>query len=88
MIYDLHNDYPTALKSDIVSKYVSGLPAGVTATAAIWTSELGSNAYKEVSRLTIALTALKVPIAIEDIGFYRKLNMNMKLLTFPTLFVT
>lgn len=74
MIYDLHNDYPTALKSDAVSKYVSDLPAGVTATAAIWTSELGSNAYKEVSRLTIALTALKVPIAIEDIGFLSELN--------------
>lgn len=69
MIFDLHNDYPTALNEARYADYLSDMPAGVIAVAAIWTSELGQNACDRVARMTAKLSTLSVPIAVEDIGF-------------------
>ncbi|MCH5165796.1 MAG: membrane dipeptidase [Clostridiales bacterium] len=73
MFFDLHNDYPTVLSSDRFAEYLNDLLGlGITATAAIWTSEFGENAVKRLRETTSRLRAVqgcnKLPIAIEDIG--------------------
>lgn len=74
MLFDLHNDYPTALTESECIEYASELSrSGVTAVAAIWTSEFGENALQTVMRITARLRnvdSLKYcPVAIEDMGF-------------------
>ncbi|MDE7464630.1 MAG: membrane dipeptidase [Clostridiales bacterium] len=68
MIFDLHNDFPTELSVNDFADYIRFCDGVVT--AAIWTSEFDKrSANARVAELEKSLTAINVPIAIEDIGF-------------------
>ncbi len=67
MIFDLHNDYPTALDKSKFDGYVS-TNDGVTIVAAVFTAEFDrAVAADKVKDLRAALRG--VPTAIEDMGF-------------------
>lgn len=70
-MFDLHNDFPTALAASAHSEYIKSLGRGNYATAVIWTSEFDrDDAKRRVDEITTALRRIgKFPIAIEDIGF-------------------
>lgn len=68
MIFDLHNDFPTAIDKTRFNAYASACEGKVT--AAIWTSEFDTvDAETRVADILGALSGLNEPIAIEDIGF-------------------
>ena len=66
MVFDLHNDFPTAIEKGEFASYVRS--NDVKITSVIWTSEF-ENASARVNELYDALKPLNNPIAIEDIGF-------------------
>lgn len=67
MIFDLHNDYPTALAEREIGGYAKATD-GATIVAAIFTGEFEpSGAAKMVKTLRTRLAG--VPTAIEDMGF-------------------
>ena len=66
MIFDLHNDFPTALPSYEFARYIER--AAATVTAAIWTSEL-SDPRGFIETIMPTLENSGMPIALEDIGF-------------------
>ena len=66
MIFDLHNDFPTALPSSEFARYIER--AAATVTAAIWTSEL-SDPRGFIGTIMPTLENSGMPIALEDIGF-------------------
>lgn len=73
MIFDLHNDFPTALSQDEFGTYLDGCENN-TVTAVIWTSDYDRyTAYDTVRALTRKLRACSnkraLPVAIEDLGF-------------------
>ena len=71
MIFDLHNDFPTALCDKDYGSYIDSI-GDTTVTAAIWTSELNMDAIKTVKDISARLSGFdknRLPIAIEDIGF-------------------
>lgn len=73
MIFDLHNDYPTALSANRYRDYIDSCGNNIV-TAAIWTSEIGDDTAVAVVENTVkSLSELKtdklIPIAVEDIGF-------------------
>lgn len=71
MLFDLHNDFPTALDYGKYSEYLSDKCDIAKITAVIWTSAFDRNALAVVTDLTSKLSALPgtIPIALEDIGF-------------------
>lgn len=72
MIFDLHNDFPTALDKELYKKYVKQNRKTLI-TAVIWTSELGDRATEKVDDITEALRRVgRMPIAVEDVGFLAK----------------
>ncbi len=72
MIFDLHNDFPTAIPERDHRDYIAK-NADAVITAAIWTSDMGDSALENVRRITDKLISFgvsrQVRIAIEDIGF-------------------
>lgn len=70
MLFDLHNDFPTAISEKEFYTYVKSLKETLP-TAAVWTSELGENAFDVFVSIVGSLRQKlpNVPIAIEDIGF-------------------
>ena len=70
MIFDLHNDFPTALCDKDFADYIDSV-GNNTVTAAIWTSELHGDVIKTVNDIAARLHTIDkitLPIAIEDIG--------------------
>lgn len=75
MIFDLHNDFPTALRRCDYGKFLSDC-GNNTVTAVIWTSDYARDvALDTVNAVTDALNmsanGRALPIAIEDLGFLR-----------------
>lgn len=70
MIFDLHNDYPTASDEKDIKRYSASVDGIIT--AAIWTTDMRGDVAGRVKSLTEALSALGTPAAIEDIGFLGK----------------
>lgn len=75
MIFDLHNDFPTAICESDMRDYVMR-DRNAVVTAAIWTSEMGERALDNVRRITDSLLldiadsdTRGLRIAVEDIGF-------------------
>ncbi len=74
MIFDLHNDFPTALCDKDYFGYADSIGDN-TVTAAIWTSELSGDVIKTVGEISARVRELDricLPIAVEDIGFLYK----------------
>ncbi len=69
-MFDLHNDFPTALPQSAYRSYYGGaidaLGDGAQITSVIWTSELRS--AQAVTEITQKLIPFNAPIAIEDLG--------------------
>lgn len=72
-MFDLHNDYPTALPISEYSRYLSTECRNNTVVAVIYTTEFDTRrAIDNVRAITNALSDKKVAnIAIEDVGFLR-----------------
>ncbi|MCM1367390.1 MAG: membrane dipeptidase [Roseburia sp.] len=73
MIFDLHNDFPTAFSPREYRKYLDGCGKN-TVTAAIWTSDFDKDTARgTVDAITNSLRSCgknrAVHIAIEDLGF-------------------
>lgn len=67
MLFDLHNDFPTVVRTERFGDCVRGADA---VTSVIWTSKFDrGSALARTESLTNELCALGVPVAIEDMGF-------------------
>lgn len=71
MIFDLHNDFPTALGCAELADYISRNSSLATVTAAVWTDGLSGRRSDRVREIIVSLRRAghTGPIAIEDIGF-------------------
>lgn len=72
MLFDLHNDFPTALSDKMYDLYLSDA-CGVTITGAVWSGAFDADIEKCVKKTIACLKSLNttktIPVAIEDIGF-------------------
>ncbi len=73
MLFDLHNDYPTAMPCGKRLEYAKRMAKhGITVTAAVFTSELNAcsvlSAVEDV-KSELSPMRVEIPISIEDLGF-------------------